>query len=155
MKASRLLKEIRENLKDYPIEYLKNKITDVRYQDPLTKSLAKYNSSVYDEIYEKELVEDFKINDGVIQKIKWDINFYFDKYAPSDIETKEFTKYISLYLALIAKKPLHPYGNNPKEDEVYFKNNCYYCKGRIKFIKDNRSLCKYCVCKNPPFAFSF
>ncbi len=70
MKASRLLKEIRENLKDYPIEYLKNKITDVRYQDPLTKSLAKYNSSVYDEIYEKELVEDFKINDGVIQKIK-------------------------------------------------------------------------------------
>lgn len=155
MKASRLLKEIRENLKDYPINYLKNKITDTRYKDPLTKSLAKYNSNIYDEIYETELVKDFKINDGVVQKIKGDINFYFDKYAPNDIETKEFTKYISLYLALIAKKPLHPYGNNPKEDEVYFKNNCYYCKGRVKFIKDNRSLCKYCICKNHPFAFSF
>ena len=103
MNASRLLKEIRENLKDYPIEYLKNKVTDDRYKDPLTKSLAKYNSSVYDEIYEKELNEDFKIKDGVVQKIKGDINFYFDKYAPGDNQTKEFTKYITLYLALIAK----------------------------------------------------
>ena len=53
MKASKLLNEIRENLKDYPIDYLKNKVTDDRYKDPLTKSLAKYNSGVYDEIYEK------------------------------------------------------------------------------------------------------
>ena len=28
MKASKLLNEIRENLKDYPIDYLKNKVTD-------------------------------------------------------------------------------------------------------------------------------
>ena len=69
--------------------------------------------------------------------------------------TKEFTKYISLYLALIVKKPLHPYGNDPKEDEVYMKNNSYYCKGRAKFIKDQKSLCRYCICKNPPFAFMF
>ena len=73
MKASKLLNEIRENLKDYPIDYLKNKVTDDRYKDPLTKSLAKYNSGVYDEIYEKELENDFKINDGVVQKIKGDI----------------------------------------------------------------------------------
>ena len=50
MKASKLLKIIRENLKDYPIDYLKNKVTDERYKDPLTKKLAKYNSGVYDEI---------------------------------------------------------------------------------------------------------
>ena len=106
-------------------------------------------------IDEKELENDFKINDGVVQKIKGDINFYFDKYAPNDNETKEFTKYISLYLALIVKKPLHPYGNDPKEDEVYMKNNSYYCKGRAKFIKDQKSLCRYCICKNPPFAFMF
>ena len=31
MKASKLLNEIRENLKDYPIDYLKNKVTDDRY----------------------------------------------------------------------------------------------------------------------------
>lgn len=39
MKATELLEEIRENLKDYPIEYLRNKVTDDRYKDPLTKVL--------------------------------------------------------------------------------------------------------------------
>ena len=51
MKATELLKEIRENLKDYPIEYLKNKVTDDRYKDSLTKQLAKYNSETWDEIF--------------------------------------------------------------------------------------------------------
>lgn len=52
------------------------------------------------------------------------------------MKLKNLQKYISLYLALIVKKPLHPYGNDPKEDEVYMKNNSYYCKGRCKIIKD-------------------
>ena len=155
MKASKLLNEIRENLKDYPIDYLKNKVTDDRYKDPLTKSLAKYNSGVYDEIYEKELENDFKINDGVVQKIKGDINFYFDKYAPNDNETKEFTKYISLYLALIAKRPLHPVGDNPAKDHVFVQNGEYKCKTRIMSIKEENSMCRYCVCKNAGFAFGF
>ena len=31
MNASELLEKIQDNLKDYPIEYLKNKATDDRY----------------------------------------------------------------------------------------------------------------------------
>lgn len=50
MKASKLLDIIRKDLKSYPIDYLKNKVTDDRYQDPLTKKLTKYNSNVYDDI---------------------------------------------------------------------------------------------------------
>lgn len=41
MKASKLLKIIKEDLKDYPIDYLKNKATDPRYKDPLTKKTCK------------------------------------------------------------------------------------------------------------------
>ena len=107
MKASKLLKIIRKELKDYPIEYLKNKVTDDRYKDPLVKKLAKYNSEAYDEIYSLEIKDDFDVNDSVINKMKGDINYYFDTYAGGDIEAREFTKYLSLYLALIAKKPLH------------------------------------------------
>ena len=66
MKASKLLKIIRKNLKDYPIDYLRNKVTDPRYIDPLTKKLAKYNSSVYDDIYELEMEDDFEIEDDMI-----------------------------------------------------------------------------------------
>ena len=150
MKASKLLKIIKEELKDYPIEYLKNKVTDDRYKDPLTKQLAKYNSQAYDELYSTEIKEDYDIKDNVINKMKGDINYYFDRYAGGDIETREFTKYISLYLALIAKKPMHPYSNNKKE-EVYKSDDVYYCKGRIKYINEPKSLCRYCVCKNVGF----
>ena len=125
MKASKLLKLIRENLKDYPIEYLKNKVTDERYKDPLTKKLAKYNSAAYDEIYQKDIVDDFEINDSVIKNIKKDIGYYFDIYG--DEQDKQF----------------------------YYLNGKYYCKGRVKYIKDKNSLCRYCVCKNVGFSGMF
>ncbi len=150
MKATRLLKIIREELKDYPIEYLKNKAVDERYHDPLVKKLAKYNSQIYDEIYTCEIKEDYKINDDVIKNIKGDINYYFTKYAGDDTETREFTKYLTLYLALIAKKPIHPFSED-KKDDVYAFDGTYYCKGRIKYIRDKKSLCRYCVCKDLGF----
>ena len=154
MKASKLLKIIRENLKDYPIDYLKNKVTDPRYKDPLTKKLAKYNSGVYDEIYEIELSEDFEIEDNIIKSIRSDIGFYFDRYSAGDDENKRFTEYISLYLALIAKRPLHPYSED-KNDDVYCFDGDYYCKGRMKYIHDERSLCRYCVCHTVGFSGLF
>lgn len=147
MKASKLLKIIKTELKDYPIDYLRNKAVDDRYNDPLAQQLAKYNSEIYDEIYSKEIKNDFDVNNSVINKIKGDINYYFDRYAGGDIETREFTKYLSLYLALIAKKPLHPYSDN-KKDDVYKLDGTFYCKGRMKYINDKKSLCRYCVCKN-------
>ena len=61
MKASKLLDIIRKDLKSYPIDYLKNKVTDDRYKDPLTKKLAKYNSNVYDDIYGTVIFDDFEV----------------------------------------------------------------------------------------------
>ena len=150
MKASKLLKIIQENLKDYPIDYIRNKVTDERYIDPLTKKLAKYNTSVYDDIYETVISDDFEIKDKIIKDIRNDIGFYFDRYSPGDEQTKRFTENISLYLALIAKRPLHPFSED-KNDDVYFFNGDYYCKGRMKYIHDEKSLCRYCVCKNVGF----
>ena len=155
MKATELLKQIQENLKDYPIEYLKNKVTDERYKDPITKSLAKYNSEAWDEIFALNIADDFEIKDGIVENLKNDINFYFDTYAGGDEESREFTKYMSLYLALIAKRPLHPVGDNPTKDQVFIQNEEYKCKSRIVSIKDKNSLCRYCVCKNAGFTVGF
>ena len=154
MKASKLLSMIRKDLENYPIDYLRNKITDPRYKDPLTKKLAKYNTGVYDEIFSTEIKDDFEIKDGVIKKIRSDIGFYFDRYAGGDDQTKRFTENISLYLALIAKKPLHPFSED-KSDDVYYFDGDYYCKGRMKYIHDPKSLCRYCVCKNVGFSGMF
>ena len=154
MKASKLLSMIKKDLESYPIDYLRNKVTDPRYRDPLTKKLAKYNSGVYDEIFALEITDDFDIKDGVIKSIRGDIGFYFDRYAGGDDETKRFTENISLYLALIAKKPLHPFSED-KSDEVYLSNDEYFCKNRMTAIHDERSLCRYCVCKNVGFSGMF
>ena len=104
MKATELLEKIRENLKDYPIDYLKNKATDDRYPDSITKRLAIYNSGIYDEIYGNEIEEDFEIRDSIIKNIEDDVDYYFSIYDPGDIETRDFTRELSLYLVLIAKK---------------------------------------------------
>ena len=154
MKASKLLSMIKKNLEDYPIDYLKNKIIDPRYKDPLVKKLAKYNSEVYDEIFSLEIGDDFEIKDSVIKKMKNDIGYYFDTYTGGDEQNKRFTESISLYLALIAKKPLHPYSED-KKDDVYTSYGAYYCKGRVKYIHDKNSLCRYCVCRNVSFSEMF
>jgi uncharacterized protein (UPF0305 family) len=154
MKASKLLSLIKKNLENYPIDYLRNKVTDPRYKDPLTKKLAEYNTGVYDEIFALELGDDFEIKDGIIRNMKNDIGYYFDTYAGGDEETKRFTESISLYLALIAKKPLHPFSDD-KKDDVYCFENEYYCKGRMKYIHDKKSLCRYCVCRNVSFSEMF
>ena len=155
MKSSELHEEIKENLKDYPIEYLRNKVTDDRYKDPLTKKLAKYNSETWDEIFALNITEDYEIKDNAIKNLKKDIDYYFDTYAGGDEETREFTKYICLYLAFIAKRPLHPVGDNPAKDQVFLENGEYKCKTRIMSIKDENSLCRYCICKNAGFSFGF
>ncbi|WP_292609162.1 DUF2115 family protein, partial [Methanobrevibacter sp. UBA188] len=116
---------------------------------------AKYNSETWDEIFALNITEDYEIKDGVVENIKNDIDFYFDTYAGGDEETREFTKYISLYLALMAKRPLHPFGDNPAKDQVFIENGEYKCKTRIMSIKDENSLCRYCICKNAGFSFGF
>lgn len=155
MNSSELHEEIKENLKDYPIEYLRNKVTDDRYKDPLTKKLAKYNSETWDEIFALNITEDYEIKDNAIKNLKKDIDYYFDTYAGGDEETREFTKYICLYLAFMAKRPLHPVGDNPAKDQVFLENGEYKCKTRIMSIKDENSLCRYCICKNAGFSFGF
>ena len=136
MKATELLEKVRVNLKDYPIDYLKRKATDDRYPDSITKRLAIYNSSIYDEIYENDIEEDYEIKDSVIRNIEDDVDYYFSIYDPGDIETRDFTRELSLYLILIAKKPLHPFGDNPAKDDVFLENDEFKCRNRIIHIKD-------------------
>ncbi|MDD5959630.1 MAG: DUF2115 family protein [Methanobrevibacter wolinii] len=150
MKASSLLNEIRENLANYPIDYLKNKAKDDRYPDSITKRLAIYNSKIYDEIFNLELETDFNIKDNIVSNLKNDIDYYFSVYDPYN-EDIEFTKNLCLYLVFIGKKPLHPYSDDSKNYDVFIKNNKFYCKNRIKYIKDKNSLCRYCVCRNLSF----
>ena len=106
-------------------------------------------------ICEKNIEDDYEIKDSVIKNIEDDVDYYFSVYDSGDIETRDFTRELSLYLVLIAKKPLHPFGDNPTKYDVFLENGEYKCKNRIIHIKDERSLCRYCVCKNAGYSFGF
>lgn len=153
MKASELLSILKENLKNYPITHLKNKAKNDNYPNNIYKKLAIYNSEIYDEIFKKELIKDFEIKDSLIKKIEEDINYYFSINAPGDIKLRDFTRNLCLYLSLIAKKPLHPFGDNPQKDNIYYMNGDYFCKDKIKYINDKNSLCRFCVSKKAIYGF--
>lgn len=155
MKQSELLSNIRNNLKDYPIDYLRGKSSD-KYPDSITKRLAIYNTKIYDEIFSLDLnnIEfESEIKIETMNNISNDLDYYFTVYDVYDEDEVEFTKNLCLYLSLIAKKPLHPVGTNPKKDDVFKHNSEYFCKNKIKYVKDKNSLCMYCICKNAPFNF--
>lgn len=144
MNSKILLKKIKKDLEDYPIEYLKKKAQDSRYPDNIYKHLTIYNTKIYDEIFTKEC-EDFNINDTLLKNLEKDLDNYLEINGTDDKDNK-FTKALCLYLALIGKKPLHPVGDK-KTYKVYLLNSNYYCKDRVKYIKDKNSLCKYCSAK--------
>lgn len=155
MKASLLLKKIKNNIKNYPIEHLRKNTDEsifnkdlelIRPKDILIQ-MATFNSNNYDEILSLELKEDFEIDDNKIKDIKEKIDYYFSVYAPNDKIYGDFVGNISLYLALIVKKPFHPIGMRFTQGySVFYKNGKYYCSGKTKFLKEKNSLCKYCVC---------
>jgi uncharacterized protein (UPF0305 family) len=111
--------------------------------------MSKYNLNNFNEIMNVSFEGlDNEIPGEKLKDFQDRIDHYFGLYAPNDEEFKEFIKAISLYLTFIAEKPLHPPGvvfSNGKG--VYKKQNVYFCTGKSEFIKDNMSLCKYCVCK--------
>ena len=141
MKQSELLLNIRNNLKDYPIDYLRGKSSD-KYPDSITKKLAIYNTKIYDEIFSLNLNNrefESEIKTETMDNISKDIDYYFTVYDVYNEEEIEFTKNLCLYLSLIAKKPLHPVGTNPKKDDVFKHNEEYFCKNKIRYINCHRS----------------
>ncbi len=113
--------------------------------------ISAYNMDNFNEILGSVIQEnDNEIDDTDLEDFKLSIDHYFNIYAPDDQEFREFIKIISLYLTYIAKKPLHPPGiifsNGSK---VYQRDGNYFCTGKTIFIKDEFSLCRYCVAKTP------
>lgn len=88
-----------------------------------------------------------EVDEENVKDMETRIDHYFQFHGTGDDEFKEFIKGISIYLSLIAGKPLHPPGIVfSNKTTVYEREGVYYCTGKKNFIKDELSLCKYCIC---------
>nr|WP_321498390.1 DUF2115 family protein [uncultured Methanolobus sp.] len=112
--------------------------------------LARYNRKKFSELKENVCPEiSDEIDVGKLEDFTFRVNTYMDKYASGQKDLKEYTRIISTYLTFITKEPLHPPGMFVTENQAIFENGgVYYCPAKSKYVLDELSLCKYCVCKS-------
>ncbi len=151
MKASELFRKIKKDLETISeyISHVERKLQgddDIRSKSSI---MARYN---YDNLVEilrrNDIGPDYEIDDDRLADFQFRIGHYLDTYAPGESDLKSYIAGISVYLAFIAKRPLHPTGLESGNGPLIVKNgDSYYCSGKRRFINDEQSLCKFCVCK--------
>ena len=151
MKASGLfliIKNDMEKLSAYKSK-IEQKILDDKDSNSISSIMTRYNYDNFIEILGSNSIEpDFEVNDDRLKDFQHRIDSYLNTYVPDDADLQTYIKGISTYLAFIAKKPLHPPGLEfDNGARIIKKDSFYYCSGKRQFLKDDLSLCKYCVCK--------
>ncbi len=149
MKCSELLLRLKGNLEKYESKFTQVVASFDGDNESVEHVMSKYNHDNYFEIMNSSIVGlDDEVSEVELRDLMDRIDNYFSLYASDDVEFREFIKYISIYLTFIAKKPLHPPGIHfSNGTTVYKKDNNYYCTGKRLFIKDEQSLCKYCIAR--------
>ena len=152
MERSLLFQKIKGNLEGYQ---KKVKTSHDQGHPPTTSihaTMSRFNWDNFQEIMNSS-PDDYtgEVDVEKVTDMETRIDHYFQLHGAGDDEFKEFIKGISIYLALIVGKPLHPPGIVfSNKTTVYERKGVYYCTGKKIFIKDELSLCKYCICHSSP-----
>ena len=149
IKSSKLFLKLKKDIEPFKSKIKPNNRLSNGKNNSIHNKMSEYNLENFNEIINSSFKwADEEIDEQKLTDFKEDIDHYFKLYAPEDKQFKEFIKIISIYLTFIVKKPLHPLGIIfSNKATVYHSGNSFYCTGKKVFLKDNPSLCKYCVCK--------
>jgi uncharacterized protein (UPF0305 family) len=147
-----LLLELKNRIKRYKARVNpENKYYSNFAEDPLQLLISDYNRENFHEIIKSSRDCNFNIKDEELKDLENYVDNYFILYGTDDKDLKEFIKIIIIYLVFIAKKPLHPPGIKfPHGKTVYKKGDSYYCTGKSVYLKDEYSLCKFCIARKEP-----
>ena len=156
MKTRDLLTEIKENIKDYDIKILEERMKKEDI-NPISKQVSAFNIENYKEIMALTIEDEnnMEVPDELIEAEKEEIAKFFDGCSPESEDIfKRFVTYICIYLSLIAKRPLHPVGMDFRDGKTVFTKEedgkiNYYCDIRkeMKMRSKDYFTCKFCVCK--------
>jgi len=112
--------------------------------------IAKYDLEIFLEIKNRDDIDYIEeINTDRLNDFTLRIERYMDKNAPDEIDFKRYIRIVSIYLAFIVKKPLHPPGMVFNGGQmIVSKDNNFFCPIKNKQLNQEMSLCKYCVCSD-------
>lgn len=150
MKTSVLFQKIKDNLECYRDKVQPPWDQGLKHTgktEHILQTMSRYNWDNFQEM--NSSASDFtgKVNIDDINDMEARIDNYFQLHGNDDDAFKEFIKGISIYLSFVVRQPLHPPGivfSNKKR--VYEIDGIFYCTGKKGFLKDELSLCKYCIC---------
>lgn len=149
IKSSKLFLKLKKDIKPFKSKIKPNKRFLGGENNSVHNKMSEYNLENFNQIVNSSFEgSDEEVDEKKLNDFKGSIDHYFKLYSSEDEQFKEFIKIISIYLTFIAKKPLHPPGIIFSNGATVYQNgNSFYCTGKKVFIKDNPSLCKYCICK--------
>ena len=149
IKSSKLFLQLKRSIKPYQSKIKAKETLISGENNSIHNTMSEYNLENFNEIINSSYEgSDDEVDENELDDFKMCIDNYFDLYAPDDKEFREFIKIISIYLTFIAKKPLHPPGILFSNGATVYQNkDSYHCTGKSVFIKDDHSLCNYCICK--------
>jgi uncharacterized protein (UPF0305 family) len=121
------------------------------HSDSIGSIMTRYNYNNFIEILNTSGIDpDLEVDDDKLKDFQIRIDSYLNAHAPDDADLRLYIKGITAYLVFIARKPLHPPGLKfDNGAEVTKKGDVFYCGGRRAFIKDDLSLCRFCICRSP------
>jgi uncharacterized protein (UPF0305 family) len=109
--------------------------------------LSKYDLEALMEIKTRDCLETIEDVDTLkLKNFVFRIDRYMEENAPDQPDLARYVRLVSIYLAFIAKKPLHPPGMVLSDGRpIVNKHGKYFCPLKKRQLHEPLSLCQYCV----------
>jgi len=89
-----------------------------------------------------------EVDDAALADFRRRVDQYMDEHAPGSEAFKDYVRTVSIYLAFIARRPLHPPGLRLAGGKaIALVDGVWRCPGKREYAGDPESLCRYCVCR--------
>jgi uncharacterized protein (UPF0305 family) len=135
------LDEIRPAADSSPIQYAPGSI------EYASACMKRYNDEAFLEITDPETkVVAREIDNDAIAELESALDGYMDAYAPDQPDLKKYIKLVSLYLAFVARRPLHPPRIiAPESTRGAATINRRYCAVGKRDADERFPICRHCV----------
>ena len=133
--------EVRPATDSLPIEY------ELGSSEYASECMRRYNYEAYLEITNPEtIVVLSNVDNEVIVEFESILDAYMEAYAPNRSNLKNYIKLVSLYLAFVARRPLHPpLIMAPERHKGAIKKSGQYCIVGNADLDGRFPICQYCV----------
>jgi uncharacterized protein (UPF0305 family) len=141
--------DAREIARSHPDELEQLRASSSKGDDPAS-AVAAYDYQAFEELLNPDQAPaGGTVDDVALAGFRELIDRYMDANAPGKPAFKDYIRTVSVYLAFIARLPLHPPGMRfVGGKEIALVEGTWRCPGKREFAGDPLSLCRYCVCRS-------